>query len=145
MINVLLGDSAVGKSKMIKRFLYDEYDQSITSTYALTTFRHTHSTPSGDITIDFWDTAGQERFQSMHTSYYFDASACILVFDVTRKVTYQNLNKWYKELCENRPGIPVIVVANKIAALVICSHSGIFCEEAIIIICCEVIQQFFSK
>ncbi len=44
--------------------------------------------------VDFWDTAGQERFASMHPSYYFKAHACILVFDVTRKVTYQNLANW---------------------------------------------------
>jgi Rab-like protein 2 len=66
------------------------------------------------IAVDFWDTAGQERFASMHPSYYHKAHACILVFDVTRKVTYQNLQNWYKELriyCET---IPCICIANKI-------------------------------
>ncbi|NXD18085.1 RBL2A protein, partial [Nothocercus nigrocapillus] len=65
---------------------------------------------------DFWDTAGQERFQSMHASYYHKAHACIMVFDVQRKVTYKNLTSWYKELREFRPEIPCIVVANKIDA-----------------------------
>ncbi|NXS52760.1 RBL2A protein, partial [Brachypteracias leptosomus] len=65
---------------------------------------------------DFWDTAGQERFQSMHASYYHKAHACIMVFDVQRRVTYKNLNSWYKELREFRPEIPCIVVANKIDA-----------------------------
>ncbi|NXG39726.1 RBL2A protein, partial [Dromaius novaehollandiae] len=65
---------------------------------------------------DFWDTAGQERFQSMHASYYHKAHACIMVFDVQRKVTYKNLSSWYKELREFRPEIPCIVVANKIDA-----------------------------
>jgi Rab-like protein 2 len=86
--------------------------------------------------LDFWDTAGQERFDSLHPSYYYAAHACILVsitiqavflyrrawlmcavlqvFDITRKVTYTNLSKWYAELQENRPSIPCIVVANKI-------------------------------
>ncbi|KAI1239601.1 hypothetical protein IHE44_0012727 [Lamprotornis superbus] len=66
--------------------------------------------------LDFWDTAGQERFRSMHASYYHQAHACIMVFDVQRKVTYKNLNSWYKELREFRPEIPCIVVANKIDA-----------------------------
>ncbi|XP_025714443.1 rab-like protein 2B isoform X3 [Callorhinus ursinus] len=66
--------------------------------------------------IDFWDTAGQERFQSMHASYYHKAHACIMVFDVQRKVTYKNLSTWYTELREFRPEIPCIVVANKIDA-----------------------------
>ncbi|XP_014462958.3 rab-like protein 2B isoform X2 [Alligator mississippiensis] len=70
----------------------------------------------GDSAVDFWDTAGQERFQSMHPSYYHKAHACIMVFDVQRKVTYKNLSNWYKELREFRPEIPCIVVANKIDA-----------------------------
>ena len=72
------------------------------------------SLPSQDISVDLWDTAGQERFASMHPSYYYRANACILVFDVTRKSTYQHLEDWYKEMrryCEN---IPCICVANKI-------------------------------
>ena len=52
----------------------------------------------------------------MHPSYYHQAHACLLVFDVTRKVTYQNLARWYKELREYREDIPCIVVANKIDA-----------------------------
>eukprot|EP00699_Malawimonas_sp_californiana_P000938 EC714601.1.p2 GENE.EC714601.1~~EC714601.1.p2 ORF type:complete len:76 (+),score=20.57 EC714601.1:341-568(+) len=63
---------------------------------------------------DFWDTAGQERVNSMHPSYYHRAHVCILVFDVTRKLTYTNLENWYRELQEYGKGIPVIVVANKI-------------------------------
>ncbi len=63
---------------------------------------------------DIWDTAGQERFNSMHASYYYRAHACIMVFDVTRKVTYKNLDMWYAELQEHCKGIPTIVVANKI-------------------------------
>ena len=66
------------------------------------------------VIIDFWDTAGQEAFAKMHPSYYYRAHCCILVFDVTRKATYQNLSSWYQELrgyCEN---IPCVLVANKI-------------------------------
>merc|ERR1712019_274564 len=48
--------------------------------------------------------------------YYFQANACILAFDVTRKVTYKNLETWYKELRHYCPDIPVIVVANKVDA-----------------------------
>ena len=50
----------------------------------------------------------------MHPTYYHQAHACVLVFDVTRKVTYKNLAVWYKELRQNRPEIPCILVANKI-------------------------------
>mmetsp|Transcript_6573 Transcript_6573/g.20842 ORF Transcript_6573/g.20842 Transcript_6573/m.20842 type:complete len:211 (-) Transcript_6573:67-699(-) len=111
---ILLGDSAVGKSKLVERFLMDEYQPRQLSTYALTLFRHESDVDGKTVKVDFWDTAGQERFSSMHPSYYFKAHSCILVFDVTRKATYLHLKDWYKELrkyCEN---IPVICVANKI-------------------------------
>ena len=47
---------------------------------------------------DIWDTAGQESFNELHPTYYFGAHVCIMVFDVTRKVTYTNLRNWYGEM-----------------------------------------------
>merc|ERR1711988_1779379 len=117
---ILLGDSAVGKSKLVERFLMDGYQPQQLSTYALTLFRHHAELPVGPggerqkIAIDFWDTAGQERFNSMHPSYYFKAHACIMVFDVGRKSTYKNLSQWYTELREHCKTIPTVVCANKI-------------------------------
>ena len=64
--------------------------------------------------VDIWDTAGQESFNELHPSYYFGAHAAILVFDASRKVTYQNLKGWYKEMRHHRPDIPCIIIANKI-------------------------------
>ncbi|KAM3870601.1 RAB, member of RAS oncogene family-like 2 [Diretmus argenteus] len=113
---ICLGDSAVGKSKLMERFLMDEYRPQQLSTYALTLYKHTATVGNRTVVVDFWDTAGQERFQSMHPSYYHKAHACIMVFDVQRKITYKNLTSWYKELREYRPEIPCCVVANKIDA-----------------------------
>ncbi|KAM6093949.1 rab-like protein 2B isoform 1-T1 [Chlamydotis macqueenii] len=113
---ICLGDSAVGKSKLLERFLLDGFRPQQLSTYALTLYKHRARVDGQAVLVDFWDTAGQERFQSMHASYYHKAHACIMVFDVQRKVTYKNLNSWYKELREFRPEIPCIVVANKIDA-----------------------------
>ena len=111
---ILLGDSAVGKSKLVERFLMDGYEPRQDSTYALTLYRHDALVDGKPVPVDFWDTAGQERFNSMHPSYYHGAHACIMCFDITRKITYTNLSKWWLELQEFRQGIPCIVVANKI-------------------------------
>ncbi|XP_062058580.1 rab-like protein 2B isoform X1 [Lepus europaeus] len=113
---ICLGDSAVGKSKLMERFLMDGFQPQQLSTYALTLYKHTATVGGRTILVDFWDTAGQERFQSMHASYYHKAHACIMVFDVQRRITYKNLSTWYAELREYRPKIPCIVVANKIDA-----------------------------
>ena len=112
---ILLGDSAVGKSKLVERYLMDEYVPRQLSTYALTLYRKDATLEDGRrVTVDFWDTAGQERFKSLHPSYYHLAKCCILVFDVTRKATYSNLSEGYKELREQCESIPCILVANKI-------------------------------
>ncbi|OWK50687.1 Rab-like protein 2A [Lonchura striata] len=110
---ICLGDSAVGKSKCAAGAVPARW---LLSTFALTLYQHRARVGGQEVRVDFWDTAGQERFRSMHASYYHQAHACIMVFDVQRKVTYKNLNSWYKELREFRPEIPCIVVANKIDA-----------------------------
>ncbi|XP_040571127.1 rab-like protein 2A [Lepeophtheirus salmonis] len=111
---ICLGDSAVGKSKLVERYLVNGYKPQQLSTYALSLFRHRLNVENEEVLTDFWDTAGQERFQSMHRSYYHQAHACILVFDSTRKSTYKSLTKWYSELRKYRPYIPCLCAVNKI-------------------------------
>ena len=111
---IMLGDSAVGKSKMMERFLLDDFRPHQHSTFAVNLFRHRCTVEGRDVLVDFWDTAGQEAFKSMHPSYYHQAHACILVFDATRKVTYKGLSGWYQELREHRPQIPALCAVNKI-------------------------------
>ncbi|XP_032805059.1 rab-like protein 2A [Petromyzon marinus] len=113
---ICLGDSAVGKSKLVERFLIDGYQPQQLSTYALTLYKYKATVDDKTVLVDIWDTAGQERFNSMHPSYYHKAHACVMVFDVQRKITYKNLASWYKELREYRPEIPCVIVANKIDA-----------------------------
>ncbi|OMJ83409.1 hypothetical protein SteCoe_15678 [Stentor coeruleus] len=111
---ILLGDSAVGKSKLVERFLINDYEERQLSTYALTMFRHNTVLDGQELKVDIWDTAGQDCFNNLHPSYYFGAHACILVFDVTRKITYVNLKNWYKEMRTYCPDIPCVLIANKI-------------------------------
>ncbi|KAE8616963.1 hypothetical protein XENTR_v10008936 [Xenopus tropicalis] len=121
---ICLGDSAVGKSKLMERFLMDGFHPQQLSTFALTLYKYSTCVDGNTVLVDFWDTAGQERFHSMHASYYHKAHACIMVFDVQRKITYKNLGKWYQELREYRPEIPCIVVANKIDADIRVTQKG---------------------
>ena len=113
---ICLGASAVGKSKLMERFLTDGFQFQQLSTYTLTLYKHTATIDGETVLVDFWDTAGQERFPSMHASCYHKAHSCIMVFDVQTKITYKNLSTWYTELREFRPQILCIVVANKIYA-----------------------------
>jgi Rab-like protein 2 len=112
---ILLGDSAVGKSKLVERYMEDEYNPRRSSTQALTLYRKNVTLGDGSIVkVDLWDTAGQDTFSSIHSSYYYQTDVCILIFDVTRKQTYTNLSKWYEEFRQHCKTAPCIVVANKI-------------------------------
>ncbi len=111
---ILLGDSAVGKSKLVERFLLDDYEERTSSTHALTMYRYNYNMGGKETKVDIWDTAGQESFNELHPTYYFGAHVCILVFDATRKVTYTNLRDWYKEMRNHCEHIPCLVIANKI-------------------------------
>ena len=88
---ICLGASAVGKSKLMERFLTDGFQFQQLSTYTLTLYKHTATIDGETVLVDFWDTAGQERFPSMHASCYHKAHSCIMVFDVQTKITYKNL------------------------------------------------------
>ncbi|CAF0742495.1 unnamed protein product [Adineta steineri] len=111
---IVLGDSAVGKSKLLERFLVKNYEDSRYSTYAINIFKHTTKIDNKTVEVEFWDTAGQEKFDNLHHSYFHQAHACIMIFDATRKVTYKNLERWYTELRDIRPHIPCLCAVNKI-------------------------------
>ena len=111
---ILLGDSAVGKSKLVERFLLNDYEERTSSTHALTMYRHNCNHKGKEYKVDIWDTAGQESFNKLHPSYYYGAHACIMVFDATRRITYDNLKVWYTEMRNHCPHIPCIIIANKI-------------------------------
>mmetsp|Transcript_48813 Transcript_48813/g.66436 ORF Transcript_48813/g.66436 Transcript_48813/m.66436 type:complete len:158 (-) Transcript_48813:279-752(-) len=111
---ILLGDSAVGKSKLVERFLLNDYEERTSSTHALTLYRRAQQIKGKHVEIDIWDTAGQESFADLHPTYYFGAHVCILVFDATRKITYTNLKEWYSKMRNSCPHIPVLCIANKV-------------------------------
>ncbi|CAF0815627.1 unnamed protein product [Rotaria sp. Silwood1] len=111
---IVLGDSAVGKSKLLERFLVNSYVGARYSTYAVNIFKHTAKVDGKPLEVEFWDTAGQEKFDNIHQSYFHQAHACIMIFDATRKITYKNLDRWYTELRDIRPHIPCLCAVNKI-------------------------------
>eukprot|EP01060_Flectonema_neradi_P005360 TRINITY_DN1355_c0_g1_i1.p1 TRINITY_DN1355_c0_g1~~TRINITY_DN1355_c0_g1_i1.p1 ORF type:complete len:224 (+),score=54.23 TRINITY_DN1355_c0_g1_i1:55-726(+) len=111
---ILLGDTAVGKSKLVERYMMGQYIERTDSTNALAWFAYNYVKGDKTHEVEIWDTAGQERFNSMHRGYYCEAHSAILVFDVQRKPTYKHLDQWLSELRQMRPEIPVLVAANKI-------------------------------
>lgn len=85
------------------------------STHALIIYKYVYKDDKGEQTlIDFWDTAGQAKFDSLHTSYFFEAHGAIIVFDATRPITYKNSIEWYRKFRQACPSTPCVIVGNKI-------------------------------
>ena len=114
---VLLGETAVGKSSLISRFIEDKFQTNYTTTMTGAFFSKEvfYEKYKKKIKFEIWDTAGQEKYRALNKMFYQDAKVIILVIDITRKDTYQAiLNYWYKELTENAPqNIIIALAANK--------------------------------
>jgi len=106
---VLLGESAVGKSSLVLRFVKGQFLEFQESTIGAAFL--TQSVCLTDVTVKFeiWDTAGQERYHSLAPMYYRGAQAAIVVYDLTSYESYERAKTWVKEL--QRQGSPNIVIA----------------------------------
>lgn len=113
---VLLGESAVGKSSIVHRFVKNTFDDMRESTIGAAFLTQTISLPEANTTIKFeiWDTAGQERYKSLAPMYYRNANAALCVYDITSKASFAKAQDWIKELNRQAAeGIVVALVGNK--------------------------------
>jgi len=113
---LIIGESGVGKSSLMKRFIDDEYDDELSLTIGVDFKTKTVDIDGVNVKLAIWDTAGQERFRTLTPSYYRDAQGAILVYDVTNQKTFQKLESWLNELeiYGTRTNIVKMVVGNKI-------------------------------
>jgi len=106
---VLLGDSAVGKSCLVVRFVRDEFFEFQEPTIGAAFLTQTVSLDDCTVKFEIWDTAGQERYRSLAPMYYRGAAAAIVVYDITKKDSFNGAKSWVKEL--QRRGDPNVVIA----------------------------------
>lgn len=112
---VILGDTCVGKSCILMRFVKNSMLHSHLSTIGIDSSTKTISTERGKAVLQIWDTAGQEKFRSISHSYIRNADAIILVYDVTSEETFDHVSTWMEAIQGlARQGLPVILVGNKI-------------------------------
>jgi len=112
---VLLGDSGVGKSCIVLRFVRGQFDPSSKVTVGASFLSQTISLQdSTTVKFEIWDTAGQERYSSLAPLYYRGASAAVVVYDITNPETFQKAQFWVKELQKHgSPDIVMALVGNK--------------------------------
>jgi len=111
---VIVGDGGVGKTTFVKRHLTGEFEKQYVATQGAMAHRMTFYTNKGPINYNVWDTAGQEKFGGLGDGYYVKAAAAIIMFDVTSRITYQNVPDWYKALERVCEQIPMVLCGNKI-------------------------------
>ncbi len=123
---VLLGDSGVGKTCIISRYISNTFDANSASTNgaSYTSKKISYDDLGKQIVLDIWDTAGQEKYKSLTKFFYKDAQVCILVYDITLKQSFDNLKDyWVAQIKENADKNLILGVAG--------NKSDLYEEEAV--------------
>lgn len=111
---VLVGDSAVGKSNLLARFARDEFYSNSKSTIGVEFQTQKMVIEGKEIKAQIWDTAGQERFRAVTSAYYRGAVGALLVYDISRRRTFDNIGRWLNELqTHSDMNVVTILVGNK--------------------------------
>ncbi|KAJ3449901.1 ras-related protein rab-5c [Anaeramoeba flamelloides] len=112
---VLLGESAVGKSSMVFRFVNNTFSEKIESTIGATYINYELDLGDYFAKLQIWDTAGQERYHSLTPMYYRGAKGAFIVYDVTSYDSFERAKDWVNELrSEGSPDAKIMLIGNKI-------------------------------
>ncbi|XP_053128846.1 ras-related protein Rab-11A [Hemicordylus capensis] len=111
---VLIGDSGVGKSNLLSRFTRNEFNLESKSTIGVEFATRSIQVDGKTIKAQIWDTAGQERYRAITSAYYRGAVGALLVYDIAKHLTYENVERWLKELRDHADSnIVIMLVGNK--------------------------------
>ncbi|KAB2039597.1 hypothetical protein ES319_D02G021100v1 [Gossypium barbadense] len=95
---VIIGDSAVGKSNLLSRFARNEFNVHSKETIGVEFQTQSVEIDGKEVKAQIWDTAGQERFRAVTSAYYRGAFGALLVYDISRRATFDNVARWLDEL-----------------------------------------------
>ncbi|KAL8151922.1 hypothetical protein V2J09_021730 [Rumex salicifolius] len=111
---VLIGDSAVGKSQILARFARNEFSLDSKATIGVEFQTRTLLIQHKSIKAQIWDTAGQERYRAVTSAYYRGAVGAFLVYDITKRQTFEHIPRWLEELRGHADkNIVIMLVGNK--------------------------------
>ena len=111
---VIVGDSGVGKTNLIKRFVTNSFNQNSKATVGVEFLSKSYRINDQVFKIEMWDTAGQERYKSITAAYYKGAKGALIVYDITQKTTFENISKWMTEIKEkSSKDMKVMIIGNK--------------------------------
>lgn len=111
---VLIGESGVGKTSIISRFINDTFDHNVVTSLGASYISKTLTFPEQNksIKFDIWDTAGQEKYRSLAKVFYKDAMIIVFVYDITSISSFNEIkNFWYKQIQDNILCPPIYALA----------------------------------
>ena len=97
---IVLGDSGVGKTNIISRYVSNTFSNDSKATVGVEFFTKPFRVNNDIVKLEIWDTAGQERYKSITSAYYKGSRGALLVYDITRPSTFEDVEKWMTELKE---------------------------------------------
>lgn len=113
---VIVGDSGVGKSNFLLKFIEDRFSRVYQPTIG-SDFRSKIITLPGakqNVKLQFWDTAGEERYRSINRIYFQKAQGIILAYDITSRESFEGLDNWIKLINDNIDYAPIVLIGNKV-------------------------------
>jgi Ras-related protein Rab-1A len=112
---IILGESKVGKSSIIQRFVSNTFTYSTPMTIGICDYVKIVRINDEDIMLNIWDTAGQEKFQSIITSFFYGSKAAIILYDITSEDSFKKVLYWIGQVKQNAsPDINLMLIGNKI-------------------------------
>ena len=116
---ILIGDSGVGKTSLINRYVNNQFSDVYKATIGSDFLIKPVTVNGQQHTLQIWDTAGHERYGCVVTTFYRGSDCCVLCFDVTNRESFNHLEKWKNDFLDganssNPSEIPIYVVGNKI-------------------------------
>ena len=111
---ILIGDANVGKTNILSRYISDTFLETSKSTVGVELATKVEQYNNKKIKIQIWDTAGQERYKSITKTYYKGSKGALIVFDITKKDSFKNVDKWINDLKEfGDDDVAILLVGNK--------------------------------
>ena len=111
---IIIGDTCVGKSNILSRYLKDEFREDSKSTVGVELGTKFLKIKGTGAKLQIWDTAGQERYRSITSSYYKGSHGCFIVYDITSESSFENVDKWYEQAQkEASKDVSIVLVGNK--------------------------------
>ena len=111
---IVVGDCGVGKSNILSKYSKNIFNKSSQITMGVELITKYYKYENKIIKVNIWDTAGQEKFTSLIPTYYKNAKGAFLVYDITRKDTFNHIENWLRELTSiNSDKISIILIGNK--------------------------------